>query len=118
MLLRKRKRLLQQNWWKSLRLLRKNLFRQMSPHLPQKNPLRLRSPHLPQKNLLRLMIMDLKYTEIPQDIHREIFRGGDGAVEAVHAVGEEDRGDFRIHAHDFGDGHIGGDHGASFFLCR
>ena len=32
-----------------------------------------------EKNLLRLMIMDLKYTEIPQDIHREIFRGGDGA---------------------------------------
>ena len=49
---------------------------------------------------------------------RDGFRGGDGAVEAVHAVGEEDRGDFRIHAHDFGDGRIGGDHGASFFLCR
>ena len=32
-----------------------------------------------EKNLLRLMIMDLKYTEIPQDIHREVFRGGDGA---------------------------------------
>ena len=32
-----------------------------------------------EKNLLRLMIMDLKYTEIPQDIHSEIFRGGDGA---------------------------------------
>ena len=32
-----------------------------------------------EKNLLRLMIMDLKYTAIPSDIHTAVFRGGDGA---------------------------------------
>jgi len=38
------------------------------------------------------------------------------AVEAVHAVGHEDRSDFRIELHDGGDGHIGSDHEKTFFL--
>ena len=38
------------------------------------------------------------------------------AVQAVHAVGHEDRSNLRIQAHHGSDGHIGGDHGATFFL--
>ena len=38
------------------------------------------------------------------------------AVEAVHAEGHEDRRDFGIKAHHRSDGHIGSDHGKTFFL--
>ena len=42
--------------------------------------------------------------------------GGVRAVQAVHTKGHEDRSNFRIKAHHRGDAHIGGDHGATFFL--